>query len=192
MKSLPLRSCLITAAFLLLLSLLLPSCVRWNIGERIRSATAVYVGADTRHPVDGKIYRSNCQVYMYAPEVTFRMRLAIVEPFAVKVWPRRTGLDVTPTGRIVLVENDWIDGPKLVDELPPDCRVLEGGNWTAELHFPIENNELGLLPGGQNSRGSLGAQIFAAPFDYCIDPLLSAVTSPLWLPILGIYMLLED
>ncbi len=191
---------------LLTLSLLLAAC-QWNIGAIIRSDTAVFVGADVRKPVDGKVYcAKNCQWYAWVPEVTYRTEPEVVECCAMGPTPRRVR-DIRPTGRIILVRIDLL-GSEKVESLPEGGRFfcLSRGEWpSVSWWMDIKNDEqpgdqsedrssdwadlfrendhrwLGDFGGDGVTRGSLGAQVAAAPFDYGVDPALSVATSPFWL-----------
>ncbi|MCD7797890.1 MAG: hypothetical protein LUG84_00565 [Akkermansiaceae bacterium] len=201
------------------------SCVKVRFGECIRSSTAVHAGVvglapffqdDNRYWVDG-VY-----TYEYASEVTYRRRPSIMTVFALKDWPLEGTFDVTLTGRKVLVESKSGHLTQVRDSLPPHAEMrldnVKKDEWVPREHscafltldylkkddykegdvLPITPPDrfLGDFSTPQSSRGSLSAQILAAPFDFCIDPALSLAASPLypiWLPLYGLYYsLLSD
>ena len=169
---------------------LLPSC-SWNIGERIRSSTALYVGADTRHPVGGELYalpedRAIGNRYAYVPEVTYRTKPAWVDKPVYFGAPRES-CDITPTGRTILVRYGHHRGAgetvERVEKLPEGCIICppEPGkepyrraNGTLR---PQTDHELGDFEDARRTRGSTGAKIAAAPFDYVVDPVMTVGTT---------------
>ncbi len=184
----------------LLSALLLSSCGPWYIGNRIRYDSELHVGAALEHATihyyaDGRSlawmkadpeHRSIGEPdYVLAPEVTYRVR----KPLVGMVWD---GVDkpaeITPTGRMVLVKphgrtRDSIWDNELVEKLPEG---MQADPQTVPKDKPFEYEsvrQLGDLDAPAATRGSVGAQIAAAPFDYVIDPALSAVTlSPVLVP----------
>ncbi len=186
-------------------ALLLSSC-QWNIGDIIRSETAVHVGGDVRHPVDGKVYcDEDGNFYAWVPEVTYRTEPGIVEWVAMGPLPHKA-FDITPTGRTILVRVDsGIRPSEKLESLPEGAKLfcLTRGEWPAPAcvrkyaepradrpenmldtwrsHYPERDHRwLGDFEGEKATRGSIGAQIAAAPFDFVIDPILSVVTTPVW------------
>ncbi len=73
-----------TIPLILAAALLLTSCTRWHLADRLRDPYTTYTGVDIYHPVDGKIHykpesdgRQNDRLgeaYVIAPEVTFNKR----------------------------------------------------------------------------------------------------------------------
>ncbi len=156
---------------------LLSSC-QWNIGECIRASTARHAGL-LHQPQDGKEYVRMekgfpAERYMYLPEVTFRTEPPLVEIHVIDRAPREA-LDIRTTGRSVLV-NYW-NGEE-VESIPAYC---EQRKCDKPLSI-ADDRELQRFRHSTDSgtRGSLGAQILAAPFDFCIDPVLSLATTPFY------------
>ncbi len=169
-------------------ALLMSSC-QWNIGELIRASTAVHVGADTLHPVGGVYYvvpngRGLHNTYAYAPEVTYRVQHRLTEWQAIGT-PAHFAEDVTPTGRILLVQFRY-PYPVIVDKLPEGA-VKRPMKEVRQRRY--HDHRLGYFPSERSSRGSVGAQILAAPFDFCIDPVLTLVSTvaggPFYLPLMA-------
>ncbi len=46
----------LTASLACAATLLFPSCVQWNLGKNVLTASKIYVGLDYRHPVDKQLY----------------------------------------------------------------------------------------------------------------------------------------
>ncbi len=143
-------------------ALLLPSCVRWNIGACIRHAAEERVGVDAEHPV-GKVYAlPDGSLAVRAPEVGYRVHIPLVEfddELSAPLDARRA-VDLRPTGRELLVRfheksvSDWEEKtagqalrrrrPCVEEELaalPPGARErehIDGGK-------PFEQTALGRL-----------------------------------------------
>ncbi len=131
--------------------LLLPSCVRWNIGACIRELGEERMGVDVAHPVGGRRYErkeketGTTMFYVRAPEVRYRQSTPLVEwvdslGMGVERSPRRVR-DVQPTGRELLAccDVEYVRRPagvpgfghpfsheklmfrKEVDSLPPEA-----------------------------------------------------------------------
>ncbi len=102
---------------------LLASC-QWNIGEHMCSASAVYVGADTRCPVDGKVYRieGDRRAYIYAPKVTYQMRPDLFELRIMGETPRKP-VNIKRTGRIIPVR---VGGMKVerLEQMPAATKAV--------------------------------------------------------------------
>ncbi len=187
-------------AWLPLAALLLCSCGPWYIGNRIRYGSELHVGAAPAHATV-HYYASASSLawmkaapnhrsigdpdYVLAPEVTYRVR----RPLVGMVWDGAgEPVDITPTGRMVIVKPHGRSRTRIWDtELVP---FLPEGMAADPQEVPEDKpfayrhlGELGDFDTPPATRGSVGAQIAAAPFDYVIDPALSAVTlSPLLVP----------
>ncbi len=164
--------------------LLLSSCggwAQWNIGERIRSGSTTYVGAISHDP--GPVYvkkgDKKAPFYHLAPEVTYRMKPALVEWHGgqqADPYEARGTFDIQKTGRQVLVRLE--DGyPVEVVESPPAGYVARYGSACDCGRTEFSDRELGNFPSERATQASLGARMAAAPFDYLIDPALSAVST---------------
>ncbi len=153
----------------------LSSCV-WNIGECIRSSTAVHVGADLSNPAEVEAYGYDyfADEYFIAPEVTYRYCPDLVE-FCVPNEPPYKVHDMKRTGYKVLVRDglEW----ETTDKIPADAKRKRIEDMYDPRKKRDTNRELGDLDSPRASRGSIPAQIAAAPFDFVIDPVLSATTS---------------
>ncbi len=190
----------------LLVALLLPSCGPWHIGERIRYDSELHVGAALKHATvhyypaeDAKLVAwknaapehrgiGGDPQYVLAPEVTYRVRRPLVDGFWNGFGSEAEIVDLKPTGRMVLVRPSgrtrterWHS--ELVATLP-EGMVADPLKVPADKPFDYAYwRELGDFDTPSATRGSVGSQIAAAPFDYAIDPALSAVTlSPLLVP----------
>ncbi len=166
------------------------SCVRTHIGEYIRSYSATYVGVDLFNHKKRYSSSNGLANYFYAPEVTYRMRpCSIIDAEGVNGgFPPRNAFDVKETGRYhwvkVHVFSISDDGNyEILKSLPEGCTSIEDSRTASGRRpQPLWNTFLGDYPFEPRSRGSIGAQMLAAPFDFVIDPVLSVVLSPLWLP----------
>ncbi len=189
-----------------LATLLLSSCVEWHIGLNIRDAAELRTGLDARYPVDGELYVSRqplpkeaelwwCLVHLvppsskeilYArlPEMEYKERHCyVVEGY-------------TPWG-------DWHSGHERSDErltgksrwvavkkqsvylLPDDFQLPDDAR---RIQIPRENLEKESVFSLAVHR-NMGARIAAAPFDYCLDYVLSfASSSVVWVvtPVYGL------
>ncbi len=165
---------------LLLACLSLSGCVRWNFGERLREANAWHVGADTAHPVDGKLYGGR---YVYAPVVEYVPRTPVVS----------AGLHATPakavhqrrSGRTVVAELEFPKGeaPRFVRALPAMPADAVAHPYTLKL--PATERSFGTMAINRVKK-SRRARYFAAPHDYVVDPVLSIVSTPFyWLYVGG-------
>ncbi len=151
----------------------LASC-QWNIGECIRASTAVHVGADISNPDEVETYGYDyfAPRYFIAPEVTYRYCPDLVD-FRVPNDPWYKAHDIKRTGHKVLVKDSC--GWQTADKIPVDSKRI-----TYQYDSDVKrdtNRELGDLDSPRSSRGSIPAQIVAAPFDFIIDPVLSVTTS---------------
>ncbi len=163
----------------LLSALLFPSCVQWNIGERIRESSALHVGADVTNPVV-RYYKPGHQYgadYLLAPEVTYKALPPIVGFRSDWYWAK----DVQPTGRLVLVDtglyNKTDRRTTRVERLPEGLRAVPSRaqrETPGPMEFPIRTGD---FDSPLARPASTGACIAAAPFDYLIDPALSAVNT---------------
>ncbi len=174
------RSFLPLAAVLCGLSLTLSSCVRWNIGDRIRHSAETRTGVNISRPVDGLIYNGR---YVCAPEVTYRPKSLWVygglreRPVA--------ATQVKRTGRIVIAE---IKPAK--DKEPArfvrSVRSLPAGATAAPFHRrpPLTEASLGTTVCNHGENGKW-IQMAAAPF-YVIDPALNVLSTPFYWAYVGI------
>ncbi len=184
-------------------ALFLPSCGPWYIGDRIRYDSEVHVGAAIKHATvhyydaeslawmkeDPRHRSIGDPSYVLAPEVTYRIR----RPIVYGIWTMGEGAgytltDITPTGRMVLVRprgrfrTDIWDN-ELLENLPEGMAADPQRVPADKPYDYVFARDLGDFDSPPATRGSLGAQMAAAPFDYVIDPALSAVTlSPLLVP----------
>ncbi len=154
---------------------LLSSC-QWNIGECIRSSTAVHVGADISNPDEVECYGYDYfrESYFIAPEVTYRYCPDLVD-FHVPNAPWYKAHDIHRTGHKAQVCDglEW----ETADKIPADAKRIAYQYNCQEKRDT--NHHLGDLDSPRASRGSILAQIVAAPFDFIIDPVLSVTSSGL-------------
>ncbi len=161
------------------LTLALSSCVvKSNIGDQIRDGNVVYTGADVRHPVDGKVYRTSDMnmyddVYVRAPEVTYTK---YTPWFTVKnkdlAEKQSEARNVRPTGNTLVVQAiAYKNKPEFfrqqLTQMPAGVTGAQAesalGNCV-EAYGEISKTELGW-----------GKKIAAAPFDYFLDPVFTGV-----------------
>ncbi len=164
--------------------LLFPSCqgwVQWDIGGCIREGSEAHVGANTHGPCVRyeKKGDKNAPTYYLAPEVLYRTKHHIVK------WtlaPRtehekaKAAYELRPTGHQLLVLGKNGDVLGLAETLPAGYKAvrLPGCNCGKTKSA---TDRLGMLDRPQATRGSLAAQLAAAPFDFVIDPALTAVST---------------
>ncbi len=158
-------------------SLALSSCVvQSNIGDQIRDGGVVYTGADVRHPVDGKVYRTPDMnmyddVYVRAPEVTYTKYTPC---FAVKKDFKRQAeaRDVRVTGNTVVVQAiAYKNKPEFfrqkLNRMPAGVTAAPAQSVkdnSVEAYGEISKTEIGW-----------GRKAAAAPFDYFLDPVFTGV-----------------
>ncbi len=189
----PMHCLSITTAALLLHALLVPSCVQWNIGENIREGAETRVGAD----VTQRLFCPETQ-QLLAPEVTYRADTPLI---AFGGGDDPAAHDVTPTGH-------WrvVDLPPAKPRgyfLPFSARttVLERCASAPQAGVDDRGRELNYSPTADNARwlgtaerrreeGYALRTVFAAPFDYCVDPLLSALSTAVAVPVIGTPLLI--
>ncbi len=163
----------------LLSALLLPSCVQWNIGARIRESSAVHVGADVTNSVV-RYYRPGHEYgadYLLAPEVTYKALPPIAGFRSDSHWAK----NVQPTGRLVLVDtglyNKGDRRTTRVESLPLGLRAVRsraGQGTPGPLEFPLRTGD---FESPLARPASTASRIAAAPFDYVVDPVLSTVNT---------------
>ncbi len=100
---------------------LLPSCVIWKTGERIREAEVTYTGVDVSRPAGGLLYESRSDVgyyYMQAPEVTYRERTPIVKVPWLGIGTGVAATGIKDTGRVRWVRRE-AEGKAIKKKLHP-------------------------------------------------------------------------
>ncbi len=179
-----------------LLCLLLPSCVQWNIGQRIREGGEIHTGVDTLHPVDGKLYRTeqvgrSYTAYVRAPEVTYHFRSPLFSSTHESLKAPRKVVDVRRTGQtrtavVLCYPTDYLNRKsdsrtflKPADGIPAGARPMAAG---------IANERQKESPHSYGSISSVtpcgwGRKLAAAPFDYVIDPVLGATHTAIAVPV---------
>ena len=183
------------------LALTLSSCVKMQIGECIRASTTVRVGVTQTSQADKRYYwiaGESC--YEYVPEVTYRWNPKAIKLRTIKgLWPAEAAFDITPTGRTHLVEFSRGEPYRLKEALPPHAEMhMRPVVKLKDIQNALPDNQvsdwryLGSFSVGSASRGSTGACVLAAPFDYCLDPLLSIAASPLYPVFLFCNFLTDD
>lgn len=176
-----------------LVAVLLPSCVIWNTGERIREAEVTYTGVDVSRPVGGILYESRSDVgfyYMQVPEVTYRERTPMVQVPWLDIGTEVAATEIQDTGKV-----HWVR--RVVEEKPKERglhldRVLE--NPPDDLSVARVLNEPGRTPGAKEmgayginrDAGYAKAQLMSAPCRYVVDPLLSTVSTAAAVPVIGV------
>ncbi len=173
-----------------LLCLLLPSCVQWNIGQRIREGGELHTGVDILHPVDGTLYRTPAMrqdntALARAPEVTYCIYSPLLTLVGDKDGSRRAA-KVTPTGRTRVArlrceENNKLslypehtprEFIELAEGIPTNavaCPKGSGGKFGASKHRHPDT--YGSLT--EPTQPSTARRLAAAPFDYLIAPALT-------------------
>ncbi len=171
-------------------ALLLPSCVQWNIGQRIREGGEIHTGVDILHPVDNTLYRTSAMrkdgtALARAPEVTY----CVYSPLLTLVGEKdgsRHAAKVTPTGRTRVArlrcedmnmlslypEHTPREFIELAEGIPTNaeaCPKGSGGKFdTPKYGRPDTYGSL-----TEPTQPSMARRLAAAPFDYLIDPALS-------------------
>ncbi len=185
----PMRCLQITAAAFALHVLLLPACVQWNMGERIRESAETRVGAD----VTQRFVCAETQQTL-APEVTYRAETPLITFLREDEDP--AAREVTPTGQLRVVSLPRVKG--LSYFLPRRARTTVHERWTGNPHPAREEDAvpLGYSPTADNARWLGTAErrreedyalkaALAAPFDYCLDPVLSTASSIIVVPVIA-------
>lgn len=178
-------------------AVLLSSC-SWHLGAGIREAHEVRTGVDISRPVDGKLYAARNPLdgwdyYVQAPVVTYNPDTPIVaagQDMFLKGIPdgarnvKDTGdfrwcrvlREVTggvTTGNYAELRQTN-DGSLFVESLPAGARpagvIHPEPGCTAPLYIKREF-----------TRWHAPASVLAAPLDYVVDPILSLVTTPVYL-----------
>ncbi len=183
----------ITALAVAVQSLIIPGCVQWNIGERIREQAEVRVGADVTQ-------RFVCETtrQLLAPEVTYRAATPLITLLDDK---DPAAQELTPTGYLREVSLPPLKGVGY--KLPRHARTTVRERWQGAPPPESERGEYvepGYTPtadsvrwlgcaGVRQEEGYTLAATLAAPFDYVIDPVLSAVSSAVAMPVFGFVLL---
>ncbi len=181
--------------------LLLPSCVQCHIGQRIREGGVRHTGVDILHPVDEKLYRTPAMrkddtAIARAPEVTYCVYSPLLTLAGDKDGNRTAG-KVAPTGQVRVVrlrceeENKpWSIYPantprqfiELAEGVPANaeaCPVGKAGKLGAyKLESPYTYGSL-----TEPTKPSAARRLAAAPFDYLIDPVISAAHTAVNVPL---------
>ncbi len=162
------------------LTLSLSSCVRWNIGDRIRQSAETRTGADIAHPVDGKVYNGR---YVCAPEVTYRPKSRWV--YAGLHSRPAAATEVKPTGRVIIAEIEPAHG-KEPARFVRSVRALPAGATSAQLMPipPATEASYGSMACNLNEKGRY-TTVAAAPF-YVIDPVLNVLSTPFYWCYVGV------
>ncbi len=170
--------------FPLLLCLLLPSCVQWNIGLRIRENGETHTGVDVFHPVDGQIHRApgmgSCDdAYIRAPEVTYTRRTPLVEAqgwFWYTGDPWKKALHIRPTGREhwALASCEHSTPGSFQRKATPPAETSATPVEEADARRQALASSYGSL---SHTEASTARRLAAAPFDYLIDPALTGVST---------------
>ncbi len=172
---------------------LLPSCVQWGIGERIRNPQEVHTGVRLHTPeakqyrvFDGPGAKEHCR-YAFAPEIVFKVERPLIETERFGRYPRVVDVQSTGQHRLVRVNESWegrgrqgwdsMNPPcypcTLIDKLPEGATLVEPQS-TAFASF-------------HSTKASWGRRLAAAPFDYLIDPALTALSSVIGSVGMGLY-----
>ncbi len=173
----------------LLLTQVFPSCVQWNIGKRIRQAGEVHTGVDVFHPVDGKLYRAPSEsgydmAWVRAPEVSYTRRTELVTSETYEqLWGgslHSTARNIHPSGREhwALVYRDGMKHARgfksLASPPPPHTPSVPAEQPDRHDVFGKWADDYGSL---SHTEAGTARRLAAAPFDYLIDPALSAVST---------------
>ncbi len=179
-----------------LLCLVLSGCAQYNLGQRIREGGEIHTGVDVLSPAQGKLYRTPGMAeahtaYAQLPEVTCRLQTPIITTPADSDGERRRVRNATPTGqtRAALILCASSDGAtrqtpeprsfiKLVDTIPADALPIDAGK--AAEGAQEQPGSYGWL---STTECGWGRRLAAAPFDYAIDPVLSAAHTILAVPV---------
>ncbi len=184
------RALSITSLVIAAHALLLPSCVRWNIGENIRERAEIRVGADVTQRFVCKTTQQ-----LLASEVTYRTSTPLI---ALLDDTDPAAREVTPTGYLREVE-PLPPGKRRSYFLPRNARTTVLERWQGAPPPEGDREEacdLGYTPKADSTRwfgcaevqreeGYALAATLAAPFDYLIDPALTAVSSAVAAPVFG-------
>ncbi len=174
-------SLLITAAAVALHALLLPSCVRWNIGQNIREATERHVGVNP-----GEAYEIDSPegCFTIARELSYEEDTPLVAVMLEQ--PTAQDIRMTKHFRRVTIRLHKLTGHGSevgaryeITALPRRrARISEG-------HVSLNPNSMGSAE-VQRSAAHPWAVAAAAPFDYLIDPALTAVSSAASAPVFAL------
>ncbi len=180
----PMHCLSITTAALLLHALLVPTCVRWNIGANIREATERHIGINP-----GEAYDIACPegTITVARELSYEEDTPLI---AVALeFPTAQNIHMGEHYRRVTIRRNKLFGPRSdvgeryeLAELPQTRNRLSQGNVS------LNPRSMGSAE-VERSATHPWAVAAAVPFDYLIDPALSAVSSAAVTPFFGIGIL---
>ncbi len=170
---------------------LLPSCVQWNLGENIRTASTTYLDLDYRHPVDGKVYRlterdGRHRHFARLPEVRYHKMPALIslDLYGDKDYDASV---VEATGRSALMELEVSVFSREGTEVKAPClhgylhevKALPAG----AVELPWRDycyNARQMMGAGQAEAGSGPGptrRALAATLSHSLDPLLTVVST---------------
>ena len=183
----------------LLAATLLPSCMYWHTGDRLRDPHTTYTGVDIYHPVDGKIHYSPkaidqdrtgkpiTEAYVIANEVTYNKRSCTGNTddlYPIEPWAN----NLRPTGRQVIARIDGGGFAEEVTSLPRGLKSMDApkedlwskGDGVFYMWMAKDDPKFGKL-------GSTAKPVETQPgwwrrraincCDYFVDPLLTVVTN---------------
>ncbi len=175
--------------------LLLASCTRWHLGDRLRDAHTTYTGVDIFHPVDGKIHHTPAEegvvaseYYVLAPEVTYQRRSPLTNTDDFYPAPLRAH-KIQPTGRTVTARISHgyyfeelvpkLPSGQVSEPAPTENRRIFGitsaAGWQAKGNPQFRT--LGILAEKTEEPG-LARRALIGTCDYALDPLLNLITIP--------------
>ncbi len=180
----------------LLVLLLLPSCVRWDLGGTIRERAELRVGVNPNEryacpPEFAASVALRAGVYrtvFLAPEVTYRTHSPLINGVPLSSPARVSAL--TPTGhmRVVVMFYRKPDGWRTwvgercdlpPGELKPLVAAVGERKKVAPHYEEFDSHRLGFA-GVQRDRWYPVLAGAALPLDYVVDPLLSVVSTPVF------------
>lgn len=166
---------------------LLPGCVTWNTGERIRETAVTYTGVNVSRPLNGCEYESPSHlgyVYRQAPEVTYRERTPLVRVPLLETGEEVKAVDVQDTGKIC-----WVRRKALIKEKCSPWEVLSAPPADLMLARTLSSVEtepcakdmggIGNAPDAAYAR----ANLLSAPCRYVVDPVLTVASTTAAIPI---------
>ncbi len=178
---------LVSGSLLTMLALL-PSCVQWNLGENVLTASETYIAIDYRHPVGKQVYyqsepNGKRRYFARLPEVRYhRMPELVALEYG---HPKKYDASVVEaTGHSVLAELDVTtrnDSPapgallgikRIIPALPAGLLALPPANYDYNPRAMVNSGRLepGKAPGSAR-------KIAANALSYSIDPLLTFVST---------------
>ncbi len=203
------RALSITAVAFAAYGLLLPSCVRWHIGENIRECAETRVGvnpaevylvgeaqAEKRPPAvatpgirwDGRVeiarearYETDTALVTLHPELRFGAYGATAQE--VQLTPHYRRVD------FVYHKIGGLESKRVGERFDPAGQKMERYTGMQSWHDELNARSMGCAEVERSTWYPLAATL-AAPFDYCIDPVLSTASTALFTPVVGTYVLL--